>query len=54
MCECPHCTKLVPALDWIKENAPKEHFEAICDLYDECCIATTDLAMLKERIDGDN
>ena len=28
-CDCEWCTKTSPAIAWMKNNAPREHYEAI-------------------------
>jgi hypothetical protein len=51
-CDCNFCTSLYPALRWLKENAPKEHYEAISTAIDALEAIETEKQMRKEKKNG--
>lgn len=49
-CQCEFCTRTYPALRWLKEYAPPEHYAAISDAIEAKCVKELDEAFDKDLI----
>ena len=49
-CECEWCTKISPAIAWMKNNAPREHYDALDDALAHKEVVETDAAMYSKVV----